>query len=117
MRNIFFDEGDIEVAKRNNEDCPREIGTGREVSGGGVVVEGGETRSERDTGDVVLDEAVDVDDGAGAAELDAGEEDDDELDHGEHGFHHLAFPLMCHCCRSEANDSIYEKLTGFAFSL
>ena len=47
-----------------------------------MVVEGGEARSERDTGDVVLDEAVDVDDGGGAAELDAGEEDDDELDHG-----------------------------------
>lgn len=36
------------------------------------MVEGGEARSEGDAGDVVLDEAVDVDDGDGVAELDAG---------------------------------------------
>lgn len=37
-----------------------------------MVVEGGEPRSEWYAGDIVLDEAVDIDDGNGVAELDAG---------------------------------------------
>lgn len=94
-----FDEGDVEVADGNDEDGAREVGGGREVEGGGVVVEGGEARSEGRRGDVVLDEAVHVDDGGGAAELDAGEEDDHQLYHWEHRFHHSP-PRRSHCCCS-----------------
>lgn len=55
---------------------------GREVKRSGVVVEAGEPRSEGDAGHVVLDEAVDVDDSGAVAEVDAGDEDEDERDDG-----------------------------------
>lgn len=44
----------------------------------GVVVKVRESGSEGDAGEVVLDEAVDVDDSGGAAELDGCEEEDEE---------------------------------------
>ncbi len=47
----------------------QEIGNWRKVQRAGVVVEGGDPRSEGDFGDVVLDELVDVDDGGGVAEI------------------------------------------------
>lgn len=43
----------------------------------GVVVESGQTRSEGNAGNIILNETVDVDDGGGVAELDAGNEDED----------------------------------------
>lgn len=65
----------------------------REVERGGVVVEAGESRSEGDAGHVVLDEAVDVDDGGAVAEVDAGNEDEDERDDGvEQHFTLARFP-------------------------
>lgn len=65
----------------------------REVERGGVVVEAGESRSEGDAGHVVLDEAVDVDDGGAVAEVDAGDEDEDERDNGlEQHFTLARFP-------------------------
>lgn len=47
-----------------------------------MVVKGGETGSKGGAGDVVLDETVDVYDGGGVAELDTGNEYEDEGDHG-----------------------------------
>ena len=47
-----------------------------------MVVEVGETRSERNAGEIVLNEAVNVDDGGSIAELDAGDEDEDKCDDG-----------------------------------
>ncbi|ONK61365.1 uncharacterized protein A4U43_C08F29140 [Asparagus officinalis] len=46
------------------------------------MFEGSEPRSEGRSGDVVLDEAVDVDGGGGVAELNAGDEDEYEGDNG-----------------------------------
>jgi hypothetical protein len=62
-----FDKGDVEVADGDDEHGAREIGTGRKVERAGVVVEGGEARSEWYPGDIVLDEPVDIDDGGGVA--------------------------------------------------
>lgn len=83
-------EGDVEVADWDHEDGAGEIGAGREVEGAGVVVELGEARSEGGAGDVVLDEAVNVDDGGGVAELDAGHEEEDERDHRAHRVEHFS---------------------------
>lgn len=47
-----------------------------------MVVEASKSRSEGNAGHVVLDETVDVDDGGAVAEIDAGDEDDDEGDDG-----------------------------------
>lgn len=55
-----------------------------------MVVEPGEARSEGGAGDVVLDEAVDVDDGGGVAELRAGDQHEHEGDDGVHGLEHGA---------------------------
>lgn len=54
-----------------------------------MVVKASETRSERRTGDVVLDETVDIDDGGGVAKLNAGYQDEDERDHRIHRFQHF----------------------------
>ena len=83
-------EGDVEVTEWDHEDGAGEIGAEREVEGAGVVVELGEARSEGATGDVVQDEAVNVDDGGGVAELDAGHEEEDKRDHRAHRVQHLS---------------------------
>ena len=83
-------EGDVEVTEWDHEDGAGEIGAGREVERTGVVVELGEARSKGGAGDVVLDEAVYVDDGGGVAELDAGHEEEDERDHRAHRVEHFS---------------------------
>ena len=55
-----------------------EISVGREVTRASVVVEASKARSEGGTGDVVLDEMVDIDDDGGVAELDTSHQDEDE---------------------------------------
>lgn len=65
-------ESDVDFSNRNHDNSAGEIGAGSVERGAGVVVEGGEPRSEWYAGDIVLDEAVDIDDGNGVAELDAG---------------------------------------------
>ena len=47
----------------------------------GVVVESSEARSEGNAGHVILDEAVDVDDGGAVAELDARHQHEHQRDH------------------------------------
>lgn len=59
-----------------------------------MVVEPGEARSEGDAGDVVLDEAVDVDDGGAAAELRAGDQHEHEGDDGVDGLEHRAVAVL-----------------------
>ncbi|KAM4068263.1 hypothetical protein ACB094_M001300 [Castanea mollissima] len=70
-------KSDVEVADWDHEDGAGEIGARREVEEADVVVELGEARSEGGTRDVVLDETVNVDDGGGVAELNAGHEEED----------------------------------------
>jgi len=47
-----------------------------------VVIDASETRSKRNTGDIVLDKTVNIDYGGAVAEVDAGDEDEDESDYG-----------------------------------
>lgn len=84
------DEGDVNIPNGNDNHGPGEI-CGRREAGGGLVVEAGETRSERNAGEIVLNEAVDVDDGGGVAELNASDEHEDESDDGVDRFEHLTF--------------------------
>ncbi|KAF3972247.1 hypothetical protein CMV_004228 [Castanea mollissima] len=65
------------LLKSYHEDGVGEIGAEREVEEAGVVVELGEVRSEGGTGDVVLDETVNVNDGGSVVELNAGHEEED----------------------------------------
>lgn len=64
-----------------------------------MVVEAGAAGSEGGAGEVVLDEAVDVDGGGGVAELDAGGDDEEERDGGVEGLEDLAVaaPPCRHC--------------------
>lgn len=84
------DESHVHFANREYGNGPSEIRIRGERQRAGVVVEGGEARSERNAGDVVLNQAVDVDDGGGVAELDAGDEDEHHGDHRVHGLEHFA---------------------------
>jgi len=57
------------------------------------MVEAGESRSERNARHVVLDEAVDIDDGGAVTEVDAGDKDENERDDGvEQHFTLAMFP-------------------------
>lgn len=47
-----------------------------------MVVEVGEARSEGNAGEIVLNEAIDIDDSGSVAELDAGDEHEDKCDNG-----------------------------------
>lgn len=62
------------------------------MKGASVVIQIGEARSELSARHVVLDQAVDVDDGGGVTELDAGDEDEEERDRRVDGLQHLALP-------------------------
>lgn len=68
-----FNKGDIEFTKRNDHNRAREISTGRKMKRPSMVIECGGAGSKGNTGDVVLNETVDVDDGGGVTELDAGD--------------------------------------------
>lgn len=52
---MTFNESDVQFANRNDEDSARKIDACCEMQGAGVVVQGGETRSERNAGYIVLD--------------------------------------------------------------
>lgn len=52
------------------------------------MIEAGEAGSKRDTGDVVLDEAVDIDDSGSVAELHASHKHEDEGDYRVDGLQH-----------------------------
>lgn len=47
-----------------------------------VVIDASETRSKRNTGDIVLDKTINIDYGGAVAEVDASDEDEDECDYG-----------------------------------
>ena len=79
------EEGEREVEQRRDERGAGEVGPRGEREGGGVVVERGGAAAERGAGEVVLDEAVDADGGGRVAELDAGEEDEQEHDGKDKG--------------------------------
>ncbi|KAM1152099.1 hypothetical protein ACFX2J_034572 [Malus domestica] len=52
------DEGDVEFAQGDDEDSAGEIRARSKVQRASMVVEVGEPRSERSTGDVVLDQPI-----------------------------------------------------------
>lgn len=58
------------------------------------MVESGQARSKRDAGDIILDETVDVDDGGGIAELDAGHQYENQGQHRVQGLQHLSLPRL-----------------------
>ena len=64
-----------------------------------MVIEGGEPRPEGHAGEIVLDEAVDVDDGDAVDQLDASHQYENQRDHRVHRLEHLAlasFPWSRH---------------------
>lgn len=98
-----FYETKIQLADRNYKDSAGEIGARGEVHGGGVVVEAGEARSKWDAGDVILDQAVDVDGGGGVAELDAGHQHENQSDDRVHRLQHLSLTLLPRCHGSSSS--------------
>jgi len=73
-----LNSGEIKIANRNDNDSAREIGIGGRERRTGVVVDSSKARSKRNSGEIVLNQPVNVDGGGGVAELNAGKEDEEE---------------------------------------
>ena len=82
---LTLKESEIEFAEWEDKYRARQIGAAVEAEGGGVVVEGGETRAERNAGDVILDETVNVYNSGRVAQVDASDEDEHEGKEWIHG--------------------------------
>ena len=73
-----MNSGEIKIANRNDDDGAREIGVRGRERRAGVVIDSSKARSKRNSGEIVLNQPVNIDGGGGVAELNASEEDEEE---------------------------------------